>query len=69
MHGDADPVVPLSSTLRFVERMRAAGGDVELHVFEGEGHGFRAPEHRRADFELTARFLDRVVHAGTAHDG
>jgi dipeptidyl aminopeptidase/acylaminoacyl peptidase len=43
MHGDSDPVVPVSSTLALVDRVRAAGGDVELHVFEGEGHGFRVP--------------------------
>jgi dipeptidyl aminopeptidase/acylaminoacyl peptidase len=60
MHGDADPVVPLGSTLAFVEALRTAGGDVELHVFEGEGHGFRDPANRRADYELTAAFLRRV---------
>lgn len=61
MHGDSDPVVPLSSTLAFADRVRAAGGDVELHVFEGEGHGFRSPVNRRADFELTRDFLARVM--------
>jgi dipeptidyl aminopeptidase/acylaminoacyl peptidase len=61
MHGDADPVVPVSSTLAFVDRMRDAGGDVELHVFEGEGHGFRQPANRRADFELTGAFLTRTL--------
>jgi dipeptidyl aminopeptidase/acylaminoacyl peptidase len=61
MHGDDDPVVPLSSTLSFVERMRVAGGDVELVVMEGEGHGFRDPANKRADYEHTARFLSRVV--------
>jgi dipeptidyl aminopeptidase/acylaminoacyl peptidase len=61
MHGDSDPVVPLSSTLAFVDRVRDAGGDVELHVFEGEGHGFRDPVNRRTDFALTAAFLARVM--------
>lgn len=61
MHGDADPVVPVASTLAFVERVRDAGGDVELHVFEGEGHGFRQPANRRADFELTGAFLARLL--------
>jgi dipeptidyl aminopeptidase/acylaminoacyl peptidase len=61
MHGDADPVVPVASTIGFVDRMRAAGGDVELVVMEGEGHGFRDPANRRADFERTAAFLARVV--------
>jgi dipeptidyl aminopeptidase/acylaminoacyl peptidase len=61
MHGDEDPVVPLSSTLAFVERMRDGGGDVELVVMEGEGHGFRQPRNRRADYELTGAFLARLV--------
>lgn len=61
LHGDADPVVPLRTTLAFVDRVRGAGGDVELHVFEGEGHGFRSPANRRADYDLTAAFLARVL--------
>ena len=61
MHGDDDPVVPLSSTRAFVTRMRDAGGDVDLVVMEGEGHGFRQPANRRADFELTGAFLTRLV--------
>jgi dipeptidyl aminopeptidase/acylaminoacyl peptidase len=61
MHGDEDPVVPLSSTVAFVDRMRDAGGDVELVVMEGEGHGFRQLRNRRADYELTGTFLARLV--------
>ena len=61
MHGDEDPVVPLASTIAFVERMRDAGGDVVLVVMEGDGHGFRQAVNRRADFELTAAFLARLV--------
>jgi dipeptidyl aminopeptidase/acylaminoacyl peptidase len=53
--------VPIASTLEFVERMRVAGGDVELVVMPGEGHGFRDPANRRADYELTGAFLARVV--------
>ena len=44
-----------------LERMRVAGGDVELVVMPGEGHGFRDPANRRADYELTGAFLARVV--------
>ena len=61
MHGDADPVVPFESTVAFAERVRNAGGDVELHLFEGEGHGFRLPANRRADYEFTGAFLRRVL--------
>jgi dipeptidyl aminopeptidase/acylaminoacyl peptidase len=64
MHGDADPVVPLSSTLDLVERIRTAGGDVELIVMEGEGHGFRDPVNKRADYQRTARFLKEIIQPG-----
>ncbi|NNE12514.1 MAG: S9 family peptidase [Ilumatobacter sp.] len=65
MHGDEDPVVPLSSTVALAERMRAAGGDVQLVVMEGEGHGFRDPANKRREYELTQSFVERIV-AGTA---
>ncbi len=61
MHGDADPVVPLSSTLDLVDRMRAAGREVELIVMEGERHGFRDPSNKRLEYERTSEFLLRVV--------
>ena len=61
IHGDTDPVVPLSSSLDLVARMRAAGRDVELIVFEGEGHGFRQPANKREEYERTGRFLRRVI--------
>jgi dipeptidyl aminopeptidase/acylaminoacyl peptidase len=61
MHGDADPVVPISSTFEFVDRVRAAGGEVDLVVMPGEGHGFKRADYRRLDYELTAAFLARVV--------
>jgi dipeptidyl aminopeptidase/acylaminoacyl peptidase len=61
MHGDADPVVPLSSTVAMVDRMRAADRDVELIVMEGEGHGFRDPVNKRAEYERTGEFLLRVA--------
>ena len=39
LHGDADPVVPVEQSSMFADRVRTAGGDVELHVYDGEGHG------------------------------
>jgi dipeptidyl aminopeptidase/acylaminoacyl peptidase len=61
MHGDADPVVPLASTLALVDRMRSAGHEVDLLVMEGEGHGFRDPINKRLEYERTSDFLMRVV--------
>ena len=36
-HGDDDPVVPVEQSRVFVERCRAAGGDVELRRLRGRG--------------------------------
>lgn len=44
LQGDADPVVPLGQTRAFVDAVRAAGGDIDLHVYPGEGHGWSRPE-------------------------
>ncbi|MGI9053760.1 MAG: S9 family peptidase [Ilumatobacteraceae bacterium] len=66
LHGTADPVVPVEGTITFVDALRAVGGDVELHLFDGEGHGFRQPENQLAEYRLVTEFLERHVprHAG-----
>jgi len=38
IHGDADPVVPLSQSKKLVEAIKAAGGSAELIVKPGGGH-------------------------------
>ena len=66
LHGTADPVVPVEGAIAFVEATRAAGGDVELHLFEDEGHGFRQPENQLAEFRLIEEFMQRVLPPGSA---
>jgi dipeptidyl aminopeptidase/acylaminoacyl peptidase len=61
LHGDADPVVPVEQSSMFADRVRAAGGDVELHVYEGEGHGFRQQANQLDEYRRIARFLARHV--------
>jgi acetyl esterase/lipase len=58
----------LSNTVRVHRRLRQAGVDAELHVYEGQSHAHymrdsSAPETREA-FEEIARFFDR--HLGGA---
>jgi len=60
-HGDADPVVPVEQSRVLVERVRAAGGDVELVVYPGAGHGFRDAAHQRDEYARTEAFLRRHV--------
>ena len=61
LHGDADPVVPVEQSRVFVDRVRAAGGDATLHVYEDEGHGFRQRANQLDEFERIGTFLDRVL--------
>ncbi len=63
-HGDTDPVVPVAQSRELVTRVRAAHGDdadVELVVYDGEGHGFRDPAVVADEYARTAAFLDRVT--------
>jgi len=64
LHGEDDPVVPVGQSRVLVERIRAAGGDVELVVYPGEGHGFRQPDHQADEFRRVGAFLTRHVAAG-----
>jgi dipeptidyl aminopeptidase/acylaminoacyl peptidase len=41
LQGEDDPVVPVSQSLRFAERLRAQGVDCTQTIFVGESHGFR----------------------------
>jgi dipeptidyl aminopeptidase/acylaminoacyl peptidase len=61
LHGELDPVVPVDQSIALADAVRAAGGDVELVVYPGEGHGFRQPSNQLDEIERIAAFLDRVV--------
>ena len=61
LQGDADPVVPPAQAQLMVDAVRAAGGTVEHHVYEGEGHGWQRPETVIDDLTRTLAFLERWV--------
>ncbi len=61
VHGAEDPVVPVEHSRRLAEAVLDAGGEVELVVYDGEGHGIREPDHVRDEYERTERFLERLV--------
>lgn len=60
LHGSDDPVVPADQSRRLAAAITAAGGAVVHEEFTGEGHGFRHPENRRAEYRMVGEFLDRV---------
>jgi dipeptidyl aminopeptidase/acylaminoacyl peptidase len=60
LHGDVDPVVPLEQSVTFVERVRAAGGVASLHVYAGEGHGFRQRDNQLDEYRRVEEFLARI---------
>jgi acetyl esterase/lipase len=63
MHGDNDPVVPYSQSVKFYEALKKAGVDTTLHKVEGGGHGpgFDKPEVAA----IVESFFDKHLKNGT----
>jgi dipeptidyl aminopeptidase/acylaminoacyl peptidase len=61
LQGDADKVVPPAQAEEVVDAIRGAGGTVEHHVYEGEGHGWAKPETVIDELERVDAFLTRWV--------
>ena len=62
-HGDSDHSVPLVHSLRLHEAVVAAGGQMQLEVMAGEGHGFKNPANVTAEYRITEEFLNRLFTA------
>jgi dipeptidyl aminopeptidase/acylaminoacyl peptidase len=58
-HGLDDRVVPALQSERMVEALRRHGREAELHLFAGEGHGFRDSAVRTTVLEATEAFFRR----------
>jgi dipeptidyl aminopeptidase/acylaminoacyl peptidase len=63
LQGRADQVVPPAQARVLVDAVRGAGGSVEHHEYEGEGHGWSAPATLLDVYERTESFLTRTVLA------
>jgi dipeptidyl aminopeptidase/acylaminoacyl peptidase len=61
LQGSDDPVVPLAQSQAVADGLRQRGRTVELHVYEGEGHGWSRPETVIDELERTEAFLARHV--------
>lgn len=59
-HGDQDPLVPLSQSQVFYDKLKKAGVEATLHIVKGQGHGFKGPETDK----LVADFFDKHLRKG-----
>ena len=60
-----DEVVPPDQARQMADALAAKGIDHELHLFEGEDHGFRRPETKRFVAAAELAFLQRVLAVGS----
>lgn len=61
LQGDQDVVVPLEQSRAMVNRLTSLGRTVELHVYEGEGHGWGRAATVVDELQRTESFLERHV--------
>lgn len=69
LQGEDDRVVPLGQAEAMAAAMRAAGRDVELVVYPGEGHGFRQAASIVDALTRELAFYQRVLGLGDADPG
>jgi dipeptidyl aminopeptidase/acylaminoacyl peptidase len=54
-------VVPIAQSRAIADRLRALGRTVEMHVYEGEGHGWGKPDTIIDELGRIESFLRRHV--------
>ena len=65
IHGDADPICPLSHAVVAYRALAVQGHPVGLVVYPGEGHGFNRPENQRDCAQrLLAFFMEYLPVSG-----
>ena len=62
MQGDEDTVVPVDQATGMLETVKKNGGKAELHIFEGEGHGWRQAKTIRKALERELEWYQGVFN-------
>jgi len=60
--GDQDPIVPPNQSEMIYEALKSRGVHTELHLYAGEGHGFRQPDHLVDSITREAQFYLEAFH-------
>jgi dipeptidyl aminopeptidase/acylaminoacyl peptidase len=60
-HGKDDERVPIGHSKRMAAALTAAGGKVETHWYDDEGHGLSGVGHMRQFYGALLEFLDRSI--------
>jgi dipeptidyl aminopeptidase/acylaminoacyl peptidase len=68
IHGKNDPRVPVGEAEQIVEKVRAAGGDIEYLLYDDEGHGLAKLKNRLDAYPRIAAFLDRHLSSDKDND-
>ena len=63
LQGADDTVVPVDQATEMLEVVRQNGGTAELHIFEGEGHGWRQAKTVREALKLELDWYQRIFRA------
>jgi dipeptidyl aminopeptidase/acylaminoacyl peptidase len=61
LQGNADEVVPPNQSQAIVDAVRAKGCAAELHLYPGEGHGWKKVENIADELTRVEKFLRRHV--------
>ncbi len=62
LQGQEDKVVPPSQAEMMIKALKAQNIPVAYRLFEGEGHGFRKPEHVKEAIELEYNFYANALN-------
>ena len=57
--GSQDKLIPVATARAYQERMRTAGSRCDVHIYEGQGHGFFNRSRSPASFDATVAEMDR----------
>lgn len=58
--GTKDKLIPVTTAAKFKERMERAGARCDLHLYEGQGHGFFNAARHFGTLLETDKFLTSI---------